>query len=151
MNSGLFLSRRRGGVRRVKMVSGNLFHYRKNSWPPEEYINRTTLQLVSFSCYLIPLLCKLIIYFVNECIFVIGVWWYYDQWHYHAWQLANWWMIWLEQSTDNMGFESLITVLIFLVEEIWEYREAFDMYSERCKLNAIISWFSLFVFMVRGA
>ncbi|KAL8486818.1 hypothetical protein ACS0TY_023492 [Phlomoides rotata] len=27
------------------MVSGNLFHYRKNSWPPEEYINRTTLQL----------------------------------------------------------------------------------------------------------
>ncbi|KAH6834582.1 Beta-glucosidase [Perilla frutescens var. hirtella] len=27
------------------MVSGNLFHYRKNSWPPEEYIHRTTLQL----------------------------------------------------------------------------------------------------------
>ncbi|KAK6122831.1 hypothetical protein DH2020_043412 [Rehmannia glutinosa] len=30
------------------MVSGNLFHYRKNSWPPEEYINRTTLQLLDF-------------------------------------------------------------------------------------------------------
>ncbi|KAL6523824.1 hypothetical protein OROHE_016362 [Orobanche hederae] len=28
------------------MMSGNLFHYRKNSWPPEEYINRTTLQLL---------------------------------------------------------------------------------------------------------
>ncbi|EPS64589.1 non-lysosomal glucosylceramidase, partial [Genlisea aurea] len=27
------------------MVSGSLFHCRKNSWPPEEYINRTTLQL----------------------------------------------------------------------------------------------------------
>ncbi|KVI08274.1 Beta-glucosidase, GBA2 type [Cynara cardunculus var. scolymus] len=31
------------------MVKGNLFHYRKNSWPPEEYVNRTTLQLVSSS------------------------------------------------------------------------------------------------------
>ncbi|KZV34855.1 non-lysosomal glucosylceramidase [Dorcoceras hygrometricum] len=30
------------------MVSGNLFHFRKNSWPPEEYINRTTLQLLDF-------------------------------------------------------------------------------------------------------
>ncbi|CAH9086261.1 unnamed protein product [Cuscuta epithymum] len=28
------------------MVSGKLFHCRKNSWPPEEYINRTTLQLL---------------------------------------------------------------------------------------------------------
>ncbi|VFQ65919.1 unnamed protein product [Cuscuta campestris] len=27
------------------MVSGKLFHCRRNSWPPEEYINRTTLQL----------------------------------------------------------------------------------------------------------
>ncbi|KAK4341575.1 hypothetical protein RND71_040076 [Anisodus tanguticus] len=27
------------------MVSGTLFHYRKNSWPPEEYINKSTLQL----------------------------------------------------------------------------------------------------------
>ncbi|KAE8039396.1 hypothetical protein FH972_011813 [Carpinus fangiana] len=30
------------------MVSGNLFHCRKNSWPPEEYISRTTLQLFDF-------------------------------------------------------------------------------------------------------
>ncbi|KAL7594536.1 hypothetical protein Lser_V15G29538 [Lactuca serriola] len=30
------------------MVSGNIFHFRKNSWPPEEYINRTTLQLLDF-------------------------------------------------------------------------------------------------------
>lgn len=28
-----------------RMVSGNLFHCRKNSWPTEEYINKTTLQL----------------------------------------------------------------------------------------------------------
>ncbi|KAI4338292.1 hypothetical protein L6164_016634 [Bauhinia variegata] len=30
------------------MVSGNLFHCRKNSWPPEEYITKTTLQLLDF-------------------------------------------------------------------------------------------------------
>ncbi|KAI4338294.1 hypothetical protein L6164_016636 [Bauhinia variegata] len=30
------------------MVSGNLFHRRKNSWPPEEYITKTTLQLLDF-------------------------------------------------------------------------------------------------------
>ncbi|CAK8571966.1 unnamed protein product [Lathyrus sativus] len=30
------------------MVSGNIFHCRKNSWPPEEYINKTTLQLFDF-------------------------------------------------------------------------------------------------------
>ncbi|KAI5347600.1 hypothetical protein L3X38_000487 [Prunus dulcis] len=30
------------------MVSGHLFHCRKNSWPPEEYINRNTLQLFDF-------------------------------------------------------------------------------------------------------
>ncbi|KAL3634374.1 hypothetical protein CASFOL_021428 [Castilleja foliolosa] len=30
------------------MVTGKLFHCRKNSWPPEEYINRTTLQLLDF-------------------------------------------------------------------------------------------------------
>ncbi|XP_059445105.1 uncharacterized protein LOC132176955 [Corylus avellana] len=30
------------------MISGNLFHCRKNSWPPEEYISRTTLQLFDF-------------------------------------------------------------------------------------------------------
>ncbi|PIN12075.1 Glucosylceramidase [Handroanthus impetiginosus] len=30
------------------MVSGNLFHFRRNSWPPEEYINRATLQLLDF-------------------------------------------------------------------------------------------------------
>ncbi|XP_051129367.1 uncharacterized protein LOC127250240 [Andrographis paniculata] len=29
------------------MVSGNLFHCRKNSWPPEEYIHRSTLQLLN--------------------------------------------------------------------------------------------------------
>jgi hypothetical protein len=28
------------------MVSGHLFHCRKNSWPPEEYVPRTALQLV---------------------------------------------------------------------------------------------------------
>lgn len=28
------------------MVSGHLFHCRKNSWPPEEYVGRTALQLV---------------------------------------------------------------------------------------------------------
>jgi hypothetical protein len=28
------------------MVSGHLFHCRKNSWPPEEYVARTALQLV---------------------------------------------------------------------------------------------------------
>ncbi|PIN12011.1 Glucosylceramidase [Handroanthus impetiginosus] len=30
------------------MVGANLFHCRKNSWPPEEYINRNTLQLFDF-------------------------------------------------------------------------------------------------------
>ncbi|XP_052189296.1 uncharacterized protein LOC127799362 [Diospyros lotus] len=30
------------------MVSGNLFHFRKNSWPPEEYISRNTLHLLDF-------------------------------------------------------------------------------------------------------
>ncbi|PON63758.1 Beta-glucosidase GBA2-type [Parasponia andersonii] len=30
------------------MVSGNLFHCRKNSWPPEEYLSRTALQLFDF-------------------------------------------------------------------------------------------------------
>ncbi|CAH1436386.1 unnamed protein product [Lactuca virosa] len=30
------------------MVKGNIFHYRKDSWPPEEYVNRTTLQLLDF-------------------------------------------------------------------------------------------------------
>ncbi|KAL1342227.1 hypothetical protein HN51_028797 [Arachis hypogaea] len=30
------------------MVSGNIFHCRKNSWPPEEYINKATLQLFDF-------------------------------------------------------------------------------------------------------
>lgn len=35
----------------LKMVSGNLFHCRKNSWPPEEYISKSTLQLVSLSVF----------------------------------------------------------------------------------------------------
>ncbi|MED6134806.1 hypothetical protein PIB30_040420 [Stylosanthes scabra] len=30
------------------MVSGNIFHCRKNSWPPEEYISKATLQLFDF-------------------------------------------------------------------------------------------------------
>ncbi|KAL5542560.1 hypothetical protein UlMin_010270, partial [Ulmus minor] len=30
------------------MVSGTLFHCRKNSWPPEEYVSRTALQLFDF-------------------------------------------------------------------------------------------------------
>ncbi|XP_021896965.1 non-lysosomal glucosylceramidase-like [Carica papaya] len=30
------------------MVSGNLFHCRKHSWPIEDYISRTTLQLFDF-------------------------------------------------------------------------------------------------------
>lgn len=30
------------------MVSSNIFHCRKNSWPPEEYISRATLQLLDF-------------------------------------------------------------------------------------------------------
>uniref|UniRef100_A0A5B6Z297 Non-lysosomal glucosylceramidase n=1 Tax=Davidia involucrata TaxID=16924 RepID=A0A5B6Z297_DAVIN len=30
------------------MVSGNIFHCRKDSWPPEEYISRATLQLLDF-------------------------------------------------------------------------------------------------------
>ncbi|KAK6914265.1 Glycosyl-hydrolase family 116, N-terminal [Dillenia turbinata] len=30
------------------MVSGNIFHCRRNSWPPEEYISRPTLQLLDF-------------------------------------------------------------------------------------------------------
>ncbi|XP_023000039.1 non-lysosomal glucosylceramidase [Cucurbita maxima] len=30
------------------MVSGNLFHCRKNSWPPDEYISKSTLQLFDF-------------------------------------------------------------------------------------------------------
>ncbi|KAJ9182412.1 hypothetical protein P3X46_006410 [Hevea brasiliensis] len=30
------------------MVTTNLFHCRKNSWPPEEYISRATLQLLDF-------------------------------------------------------------------------------------------------------
>ncbi|KAL7177370.1 hypothetical protein ACSBR2_030677 [Camellia fascicularis] len=30
------------------MVTGNIFHCRKNSWPPEEYISRSTLQLLDF-------------------------------------------------------------------------------------------------------
>ncbi|XP_058094705.1 uncharacterized protein LOC131240472 [Magnolia sinica] len=30
------------------MVTGTLFHCRKNSWPPEEYISKATLQLLEF-------------------------------------------------------------------------------------------------------
>ncbi|PSS35699.1 Non-lysosomal glucosylceramidase [Actinidia chinensis var. chinensis] len=30
------------------MVAGNIFHCRRNSWPPEEYISRATLQLLDF-------------------------------------------------------------------------------------------------------
>ncbi|KAH7833200.1 hypothetical protein Vadar_004018 [Vaccinium darrowii] len=30
------------------MVSANIFHCRKNSWPPEEYVSRATLQLLDF-------------------------------------------------------------------------------------------------------
>lgn len=30
------------------MVSGTMFHKRKNSWPPEEYIHKATLQLLDF-------------------------------------------------------------------------------------------------------
>ncbi|KAM7488738.1 hypothetical protein LguiB_026222 [Lonicera macranthoides] len=30
------------------MVTSNIFHCRKDSWPPQEYINRTTLQLFDF-------------------------------------------------------------------------------------------------------
>ncbi|KAL6971083.1 glucosylceramidase [Sarracenia purpurea var. burkii] len=30
------------------MVAANIFHCRKNSWPPEEYISRATLQLLDF-------------------------------------------------------------------------------------------------------
>ncbi|XP_058101529.1 uncharacterized protein LOC131245828 [Magnolia sinica] len=30
------------------MVSGHLFYYRKNSWPPEEYVSKATLQLLDF-------------------------------------------------------------------------------------------------------
>jgi hypothetical protein len=29
------------------MVSGHIFHCRRNSWPAEEYVGRTALQLVS--------------------------------------------------------------------------------------------------------
>ena len=29
------------------MVGGHIFHYRRNSWPAEEYVGRTALQLVS--------------------------------------------------------------------------------------------------------
>ncbi|KAG6501546.1 hypothetical protein ZIOFF_041427 [Zingiber officinale] len=32
----------------VKMVNGSLFHYRKSSWPAEEYVSRATLQLLDF-------------------------------------------------------------------------------------------------------
>lgn len=28
------------------MVAGNLFHHRKSSWPPDEYVSRSTLQLL---------------------------------------------------------------------------------------------------------
>ncbi|KAL4292010.1 hypothetical protein GQ457_14G012250 [Hibiscus cannabinus] len=30
------------------MITGNIFHHRKNSWPPEEYVSRNTLQLFDF-------------------------------------------------------------------------------------------------------
>ncbi|XP_051118072.1 uncharacterized protein LOC127242544 isoform X2 [Andrographis paniculata] len=30
-----------------EMVTGDLFHFRKDSWPPEEYVNRSTLQLLN--------------------------------------------------------------------------------------------------------
>ncbi|XP_074583993.1 uncharacterized protein LOC141840012 [Curcuma longa] len=30
------------------MVNGSLFHYRKSSWPAEEYVSRATLQLLDF-------------------------------------------------------------------------------------------------------
>ncbi|KAG8481126.1 hypothetical protein CXB51_025842 [Gossypium anomalum] len=30
------------------MVTGNLFHSKRNSWPPEEYVSRNTLQLFNF-------------------------------------------------------------------------------------------------------
>lgn len=58
----------------VDMVSGTLFLRRKNSWPPEEYISRTTLQLVSFyaacvvRCFF-PLLSK-----INFWYFLDSVW-----------------------------------------------------------------------------
>ncbi|MCL7041288.1 hypothetical protein MKW94_010475 [Papaver nudicaule] len=32
----------------IDMVSGNIFHCRKHSWPAEEYISRATLQLLDF-------------------------------------------------------------------------------------------------------
>lgn len=32
----------------LKMVSGNIFHCRKNSWPPQEYISKSTLQLLDY-------------------------------------------------------------------------------------------------------
>lgn len=32
----------------IDMVSGNIFHCRKHSWPSEEYISRATLQLLDF-------------------------------------------------------------------------------------------------------
>ncbi|KAF9605135.1 hypothetical protein IFM89_014126 [Coptis chinensis] len=32
----------------IDMVSGNIFHCRKHSWPSEEYISKTTLQLFDF-------------------------------------------------------------------------------------------------------
>jgi hypothetical protein len=31
----------------VEMVNGNSFHYRKHSWPAEDFVGRTALQLVS--------------------------------------------------------------------------------------------------------
>ncbi|CAI9761633.1 unnamed protein product [Fraxinus pennsylvanica] len=36
------------------MLSANLFHSRKNSWPPEEYINRNTLHLLDFDSAAAP-------------------------------------------------------------------------------------------------
>ncbi|XP_042394104.1 non-lysosomal glucosylceramidase-like [Zingiber officinale] len=30
------------------MVIGNIFHFKESSWPPEEYVNRTTLKLLDF-------------------------------------------------------------------------------------------------------
>lgn len=55
------------------MVSGNLFHCRKNSWPPEEYINRSTLHLVTLinflDCFFVQFMNFL---FLNEIGFYVN-------------------------------------------------------------------------------
>lgn len=49
------------------MVSGNMFQYKKSSWPPQDYVNRATLELVSLLCELYNLVVNCLTSFLEIC------------------------------------------------------------------------------------